>query len=59
MITDTKTITDSEGNRITYDLLTREIIKTVDKHGFIYNKLGERIGNVHNLEFIAGYHNID
>jgi len=54
-----KTITDSKGNRITFDIQSRQIVKTVDRHGFIFNAQGKRTGNVHGQSFIKGYHDID
>ena len=53
--TRTHTITDSEGNRITYCTFTNKIVSTVDRYGFIYDSNGERTGNVHGLEYIEGY----
>lgn len=50
----TKVITDSEGTRFTIDLNTREILSTIDKHGFTYNKQGKRTGNIHGHEYIEG-----
>ncbi len=54
--TTTHTITDSEGNRITYCASSEKIISIIDRNGFIYNSKGERTGNVHGQEYIEGYH---
>jgi len=52
----TRTITDAEGNQYTINSKTREIISKRDKHGFIYDSKGKRVGNVFGHHFIEGYH---
>lgn len=54
MIKDTKILTDAEGNRTTYDTSTNEIIKIVDKHGFIFDSKGVRVGHVEGIEYLEG-----
>jgi hypothetical protein len=51
----TKTLTDADGNRITYDTATDQILKRVDKHGFIYNSKGVRTGHISGKEYVEGY----
>jgi hypothetical protein len=52
----TKTLTDAEGNRTTYDIETNKIVKIIDKHGFIYNSKGLRVGSIHGEKYIEGYY---
>lgn len=43
---ETETITDSEGTRISFNSRTREITKTVDRNGFIFNSEDKKVGHI-------------
>jgi len=51
----TNTLTDAQGNRTTYNVETNEILKIIDKHGFMYDAQGNRTGHISNDEYIDGF----
>lgn len=53
--TKTRNITDAHGNQYTINSKTREIISRRDKHGFIYDSQGNRVGNVHGYTHLDGF----